>query len=99
MKLIRANHSYAIPKETVTHSKASPSTTEWGLNAINAPQVWSTFNDRGEGIVISSIDTGVRGSHAALVGHYRGNTAAAASTTTTTGGIRSTSARPATRAT
>ena len=74
VKLIRANHSYAIPKETVTHSKASPSTTEWGLNAINAPQVWSTFNDRGEGIVISSIDTGVRGSHAALAGHYRGNT-------------------------
>ena len=68
VKQIRANHSYEIPKETVTRSKASPSTTEWGLNAINAPQVWSTFNDRGEGIVISSIDTGVRGSHEALVG-------------------------------
>ena len=73
VKLIRANHAYPIPKETVTRSKASPTTTEWGLNAINAPQVWSTFNDRGEGIVISSIDTGVRYSHQALVGHYRGN--------------------------
>jgi len=50
VKLIRANHSYPIPKETVTRAKASPETTEWGLNAINAPQVWSTFNDRGEGI-------------------------------------------------
>src|SRR6188508_238138 len=62
VKLIRANHSYPIPDENLgaEKSKASPSTTEWGLNAINAPQVWSTFNDRGEGIVISSIDTGVR---------------------------------------
>src|SRR3954469_4524702 len=73
VKLIRANHSYPIPKDTPARSDASPATTEWGLNAINAPQVWSTFNDRGEGIVISSIDTGVRYSHAALVGHYRGN--------------------------
>ena len=75
VKLIRANHSYPIPDENLgaEKSKASPSTTEWGLNAINAPQVWSTFNDRGEGIVISSIDTGVRYSHQALVGKYRGN--------------------------
>ena len=74
VKEIRANHSYPIPKETrVPSSGARPSTTEWGLNAINAPQVWSTFNDRGEGIVVSSIDTGVRYSHQALVGKYRGN--------------------------
>ena len=74
VKEIRANHSYPIPKETrVSSSAARPATAEWGLNAIHAPQVWSTFNDRGEGIVISSIDTGVRYSHQALVGKYRGN--------------------------
>ena len=42
----------------VRRSAARPATTEWGLNAIHAPQVWSTFNDRGEGIVISSIGHG-----------------------------------------
>ena len=74
VKEIRANHAYPIPKETVVPAnEAQPSTTEWGLNAINAPQVWSTFNDRGEGIVVSSIDTGVRYTHQALVGKYRGN--------------------------
>ena len=74
VKEIRANHAYPIPKETVVPAeRAQPSTTEWGLNAINAPQVWSTFNDRGEGIVVSSIDTGVRYTHQALVGKYRGN--------------------------
>ena len=71
---IRANHSYPIPKEKVVSANgAQPSTTEWGLNAIHAPDVWSTFNDRGEGIVVSSIDTGVRYTHQALVGKYRGN--------------------------
>ena len=32
---------------------ARPLTTEWGLNAIRAPEVWSTFGDRGEGIVVA----------------------------------------------
>src|SRR5262245_11305756 len=44
---IRANHSYPIPKETVTKSTSRPTTTEWGLNAIHAPDVWSTSNHRG----------------------------------------------------
>ena len=35
--------------------------------------MWSTFNDRGEGIVVASIDTGVRYTHQALVQKYRGN--------------------------
>src|SRR5262245_19828960 len=69
-KEIRANHSYPVPK---TQKAKHPATTEWGINAINAPQVWSTYDDRGEGIVVASIDTGVRYSHQALVGHYRGN--------------------------
>ena len=73
VKLIRANHSYPVPKTIESPPSSKPSTTEWGLNAINAPQVWSTFNDRGEGIVVANIDTGVRYTHPALVGKYRGN--------------------------
>ena len=35
--------------------------------------MWSTFGDRGEGIVVANIDTGVQFNHPALVGQYRGN--------------------------
>jgi subtilisin family serine protease len=50
-----------------------------GLNAIepnlthvNADDVWALGID-GAGLVVANIDTGVRYSHAALVGQYRGN--------------------------
>jgi subtilisin family serine protease len=35
--------------------------------------VWTGFNDRGEGIVVANIDTGVQYTHPALVNQYRGN--------------------------
>src|SRR5919109_1898986 len=62
---ILATRSYPVPKP-IKARPSSPLTTEWGLNAINAPQVWSMFNDRGEGIVVANIDTGVRYSHTAI---------------------------------
>ena len=46
---------------------------EWGVDRINAPQVWSTYNDRGENIVVGNVDTGVLYTHGALVAKYRGN--------------------------
>jgi hypothetical protein len=48
-------------------------TVEWGIAKIKANQVWSNFNDRGEGIVVANIDTGVQFNHPALVKQYRGN--------------------------
>jgi subtilisin family serine protease len=39
--------------------------------------VWSTYNDRGEGIVVANIDTGVQYNHSALRLQYRGLQAAA----------------------
>jgi len=45
---------------------------EWGVEIINAPNVWNTT--QGEGITIANIDTGVRYTHQALVKNYRGNT-------------------------
>ncbi len=51
----------------------SPTTIEWNIDNIRAPLVWSTYNDRGDGIVIASIDTGVQFDHPALVNQYRGN--------------------------
>jgi subtilisin family serine protease len=46
---------------------------EWNIDRIRAPEVWSTFADRGEGIVVANIDTGVQFDHPALVRQYRGN--------------------------
>ncbi|GAA1739301.1 hypothetical protein GCM10009809_38430 [Isoptericola hypogeus] len=48
-------------------------TPEWGVADIKADQVWSTYDDRGEGIVIANIDSGVQYDHPALVDSYRGN--------------------------
>jgi subtilisin family serine protease len=46
---------------------------EWGIANIKADQVWSTYDDFGAGIVVSSIDTGTQYDHPALVKQYRGN--------------------------
>jgi subtilisin family serine protease len=47
-------------------------TVEWGINRIRAPQVWSTYNDRGENVTVANIDTGVQFDHPALKKRYRG---------------------------
>ncbi|MFJ6195927.1 S8 family serine peptidase [Micromonospora sp. NPDC092111] len=46
---------------------------EWGLTNVGAPRVWDEFGDRGEGLVVANIDSGVQYDHPALVGAYRGN--------------------------
>jgi subtilisin family serine protease len=45
---------------------------EWNILRINADDVWNTYNDRGEGITIGSIDTGAQWNHPALIRTYRG---------------------------
>ncbi len=56
--------------------KATPgakvSAIEWGVLNINADDVWNTYNDRGEGITVASIDTGAQWNHPALINQYRG---------------------------
>jgi subtilisin family serine protease len=46
---------------------------EWNIERIRAPEVWSTYGVRGEGIVVGTIDSGVQYDHPALVEQYRGN--------------------------
>ncbi|AGL15204.1 S8 family serine peptidase [Actinoplanes sp. N902-109] len=53
-------------------AKKAAAAPEWGLSDIGAPEVWSAFADRGEGIVVANIDTGVDITHPALKAHYRG---------------------------
>jgi subtilisin family serine protease len=46
---------------------------EWGVQRINAPQIWSDLGTTGEGVVVANIDTGVDYDHPAVVNQYRGN--------------------------
>ncbi|RPE28862.1 S8 family serine peptidase [Kitasatospora cineracea] len=52
---------------------AGDGTPEWGVQDIEADQVWSQYDARGEGIVIANVDSGVQYDHPDLVANYRGN--------------------------
>lgn len=70
---VMPDRTYSIPpieKGAVTQGINS---VEWGLTNIRAPEVWSTFGVKGEGIVVASIDTGVQFDHPALQAQYRGS--------------------------
>ncbi|TMW69623.1 hypothetical protein Poli38472_001779 [Pythium oligandrum] len=54
-----------------TQSGNTFDTAEWGVSKIRATDVWSTGN-KGEKIVVSAIDTGVRGTHEVLKSNFRG---------------------------
>ncbi len=47
--------------------------TQWNIDTVNAPQVWSQLGITGRGVVVANIDTGVRYTHEALNPSYRGN--------------------------
>ena len=51
---------------------ASPSAIEWNITKVRAPDVWSTFDITGTGIVVAGNDTGVQWNHPALLNTYRG---------------------------
>ena len=49
----------------------SPSVVEWGVQNVNAPQVWA-LGYTGTGMVVGNQDTGMRWEHNALKPKYRG---------------------------
>jgi hypothetical protein len=55
----------------VSEDKKDDQTVEWNLEVVNAPEAWNLT--QGEGVVVGVIDGGVRYTHEALVGGYRGN--------------------------
>lgn len=64
-----------VPMHTPVAQAPSQSETnavEWNIDLIHAPDVWE-MGYTGEGVVVANIDTGVRYTHEALVGSYRGN--------------------------
>ncbi|MPZ29083.1 MAG: S8 family serine peptidase, partial [Micromonosporaceae bacterium] len=70
---ILADRVYQIPKPIAGTPEETIDAIEWNIDRVNAPQVWSDFGVRGEGIVVGSIDTGAQFDHPALVSQYRGN--------------------------
>src|SRR5436305_528756 len=62
-----------MPAAVAGTSPESLQTIEWNVKAIRAQRVWNRFGDRGDGIVVANIDTGVQFDHPALVRQYRGN--------------------------
>jgi len=64
---------YELIKPVERTDGAKTQAVEWGLTNIKAPDVWSTFGVRGEGITVANIDSGVQFDHPALVNSYRGN--------------------------
>ncbi|MEU4365562.1 S8 family serine peptidase [Promicromonospora sp. NPDC023987] len=59
------------PVERKAPTDNTPLATEWGLDAIGAPEVWDQ-GYTGEGITVANIDSGVDVEHPALLQHYRG---------------------------
>jgi subtilisin family serine protease len=62
-----------VPKVTQGSTEHEINSVEWGLANINADDVWAQYGDKGQGITVASIDTGVQYDHPALVKQYRGN--------------------------
>ncbi|MFJ2744136.1 S8 family serine peptidase [Streptomyces sp. NPDC087440] len=69
---VRAERHYAVD-EPVEPASAEAEGPEWGVKDIKADQVWSAYDDRGEGIVVANVDSGVQFDHPALKANYRGS--------------------------
>src|SRR5690606_16713450 len=71
---IEARKSYMLyePDKSAAVQDNGLNAIEPNLTHVNADDVWATGID-GAGLVVANIDTGVRYSHQALVGQYRGN--------------------------
>ncbi|GJM77749.1 hypothetical protein HMSSN139_02450 [Paenibacillus sp. HMSSN-139] len=52
-------------------TKVTPSSVEWNIAQVNAPEVWNMGID-GTGIVVANLDTGVELNHPALRSKWRG---------------------------
>lgn len=73
VRRIAADRSIALPEPIPAPEESQVNAVEWNIDRINAPAVWSTFGDTGEGIVVANIDSGVQFDQPALAGQYRGN--------------------------
>lgn len=59
-------------EKAVEPQAPSPSDIEWNIKHINADDVWNQYNIDGTGVVVATIDGGVKWDHKALKEKYRG---------------------------
>ncbi len=73
VKFVEANPSVKLNKlpHTGMIENRSPNTLEWGIDMINADDVWD-MGYTGDGVVVGGQDTGYRWTHEALKSKYRG---------------------------
>lgn len=74
VEAIGANSSIALrmpAQEEASALPPAPDAIEWGVNKVKAPQLWAQ-GINGTGVVIAGQDTGIRWTHAAIKGKYRG---------------------------
>ncbi|WP_405939276.1 S8 family serine peptidase [Streptomyces sp. NBC_00726] len=69
-KKVTASRTAALHTDSSADGTDAPA---WGVADIKADQVWDQYQDRGEGIVIANVDSGVQYDHPDLVANYRGN--------------------------
>jgi subtilisin family serine protease len=67
-----ANAEIELVEPKVDAPELSPEALTWGVQAVNADDVWTDEGVTGEGIVVANIDTGVFWTHPALEEQYRG---------------------------
>ncbi|WP_033222468.1 S8 family serine peptidase [Kitasatospora phosalacinea] len=74
-KIVKAQtyHIDDVQASAAATTDAGDGTPEWGVKDIEADQVWSRYDARGEGVVIANVDSGVQYDHPDLVANYRGN--------------------------
>lgn len=60
------------PSASPASVQSAASSADWNVEMVRAPQAWALGYD-GTGMTIGSLDTGVRYTHSAIVGKYRGN--------------------------
>ncbi|KAF0689969.1 Aste57867_18613 [Aphanomyces stellatus] len=62
---------YTLPVlPDVTPAGNGTAAVEWGVDIIGAPAAWARGN-KGKGVIVANIDTGVRGTHEALKTNWR----------------------------
>ncbi|MCX0246655.1 S8 family serine peptidase [Streptomyces drozdowiczii] len=69
-KKVTASRAAALGTDSSADGTDAPA---WGVSDIKADQVWDQYQDRGEGIVVANVDSGVQYDHPDLVANYRGN--------------------------
>jgi subtilisin family serine protease len=70
--LVAANRVHQLEISDAAAADLTESDVAWGVNKIQAPQVWTDWGVQGAGIVVANIDTGVSFTNTALATNYRG---------------------------